>query len=1253
MKIYFSILAIFILVSSILFFTIPDSFSQSKANNLPTDSEQKFDIQFLDKINNKIELSQSRNTQGLDVSREISFHDVIILVDRFEKIDENKDPKILEQKNKFAQKLLKNNEFVQHIGGNDKRDKIIQELLDEKPKFIKKDVSRDNKQKLVSDLLEKHNVTEYYEAKSLSFVTARVPVQEILKVANYDFVHRIEDGDLKVISESDVSKQVIGVPNIPLSRDGTDVKVAVVDGGIRQYLDLNTMNSGHPDLPIGPVTSNGKIIDQIICDNISCSSAPLGQEDLYDDDASDDGIGHGTPVAGIIGGQGNVNSNFAGVASDSILLNVKFSDASASMVNALDWAVSNGADIINLSKVYVDPNATVNNGQCQDGFAETIGIIADEVVDQNVLLIKSAGNVGFNTSSNSIVTESITNPGCAYNSITVGAFDENGTIPTSDDILVQDSSRGPTKFTNPPPGTVFSEGRFKPEIVAPGGGITTTVTCDANSCNNYGSFDGTSAAAPHVSGAAAVLLEARPNYSALETKAALLIGATWNPNIEVVEDSSIDSLPSTFTASDFENLGIVNPNDPDYKTLNTWGFGSLNVAESVKLADFGNVPPGSVERILTNMINQGSSRTFTVSADANEQVKIILSWFHHPAGTISGTLTGIQISNLDFTVKRADNNLVVASSSSLNQNNEFVVFDAPITGDYVVEVNSPFVNPLFSNEEFVVASTHPIQFGSNGTTQLQAIINNDPSPDSAIIISANEGSTILLDGSASTGPSGFTFFWEEEPVSNQCNPLDLSNENNVIATVTITPQSEDCFAIIKLTVSDGQQPNDDHQAFFMVTNFDLPSAPTNLQATATSSSQINLSWTTPSSDGGLPIIGYKIERESPIGGGFEQIIENTSSTSTSYTDNDPNLLPNTEYNYKVAAINSLGAGIFSNPNHVMTEQLLADWLYKKSLIIDHLQVADDLTEFPLLISHTDSDLQSKAQSDGDDIIFTKSDGTTILPHEIEKWDNTTGELIAWVKTNLSGSVDTEIIMYYGNQQATNSEDPESVWNNNYKIVQHLHDDLDDRTLNNHDDGTNFSSNNIQGKIADAQSFDGTSYIDIPSFSWPVSQNQNGVTIEFWNHVASGDVSSNGFTFGVGEKSDWPYRMTAAVPWFDNKLYFDFGDTPNGGRLIKNEHTPYLDKWSHIVLTSTASGPDPKMEIYLDGQLAHSGSSASSPNFEMLGLSLGQLPGHSERYIGSIDEFRISNTVLSSDWIMTQYKNQDNPALFYDVGSEQS
>ncbi|TLX69748.1 MAG: fibronectin type III domain-containing protein, partial [Thaumarchaeota archaeon] len=85
--------------------------------------------------------------------------------------------------------------------------------------------------------------------------------------------------------------------------------------------------------------------------------------------------------------------------------------------------------------------------------------------------------------------------------------------------------------------------------------------------------------------------------------------------------------------------------------------------------------------------------------------------------------------------------------------------------------------------------------------------------------------------------------------------------------------------------------------------------PTGLAATTVSSSQINLSWTAPTDNGGSPLTGYKIER-SVSGGAFAVIVANTGSTATTFSNTG--LQSSTTYTYRVSAINGIGTSSPSN-----------------------------------------------------------------------------------------------------------------------------------------------------------------------------------------------------------------------------------------------------------------------------------------------------------------------------------------------------
>ena len=95
-----------------------------------------------------------------------------------------------------------------------------------------------------------------------------------------------------------------------------------------------------------------------------------------------------------------------------------------------------------------------------------------------------------------------------------------------------------------------------------------------------------------------------------------------------------------------------------------------------------------------------------------------------------------------------------------------------------------------------------------------------------------------------------------------------------------------------------------------------PDTPTGLTATANGQTQIDLSWTVPSDDGGAAISGYRIE-VSDSGSSWSDLVANTGSDSTSYTHTG--LDAGSTRHYRVSAINSAGTGPASNTDSATTD----------------------------------------------------------------------------------------------------------------------------------------------------------------------------------------------------------------------------------------------------------------------------------------------------------------------------------------------
>ena len=98
----------------------------------------------------------------------------------------------------------------------------------------------------------------------------------------------------------------------------------------------------------------------------------------------------------------------------------------------------------------------------------------------------------------------------------------------------------------------------------------------------------------------------------------------------------------------------------------------------------------------------------------------------------------------------------------------------------------------------------------------------------------------------------------------------------------------------------------------------VPQPPTGLNATAVSSSQMNLTWNAPTNNGGSPVTSYEIKR-STDGSTWSVLVKNTGTTDTTYSDTG--LSANTTYYYRVFTINDVGTSLRSNTASATTPLL--------------------------------------------------------------------------------------------------------------------------------------------------------------------------------------------------------------------------------------------------------------------------------------------------------------------------------------------
>ena len=106
------------------------------------------------------------------------------------------------------------------------------------------------------------------------------------------------------------------------------------------------------------------------------------------------------------------------------------------------------------------------------------------------------------------------------------------------------------------------------------------------------------------------------------------------------------------------------------------------------------------------------------------------------------------------------------------------------------------------------------------------------------------------------------------------------------------------------------------------TDATLPGVPRSLAAEADGTSQIDLSWQAPTTDGGAAITGYRIEVSENGGGTWQNLVPNTRSTRTTYSHTD--LAPASTRHYRVSAINRIGVSRASSIESATTDATVPD-----------------------------------------------------------------------------------------------------------------------------------------------------------------------------------------------------------------------------------------------------------------------------------------------------------------------------------------
>ena len=331
---------------------------------------------------------------------------------------------------------------------------------------------------------------------------------------------------------------------------------------------------------------------------------------------------------------------------------------------------------------------------------------------------------------------------------------------------------------------------------------------------------------------------------------------------------------------------------------------------------------------------------------------------------------------------------------------------------------------------------------------------------------------------------------------------------------------------------------------------------------------------------------------------------------------------------------------------------LSGWNYRKSITIDPTNVDSNLSNFPVYVPiANDHHLGANARSDGADVRFTASDGSTLLEAEMEDFSVASSVATGWFWVNV-GTIDSStgatFYMYYGNASETSPVASGDTWlDANYGAVWHMNDNgeatyqISDATGTTGNDGNLNGPTDTAGVVNRARNFSGVldNYIYCGNDS---SLHYTGdFTLDCWVNfdtfsggspimMCNEGYSTSGYLlFGHGATGKFAlvtYTAAGAVQ----------SDAPNSSLSTSAG-------WQHI--TAVHSGTS--AIFYVDGDLVstvvagtHVGPAASTGVCRLGRMSLVGSPTNKYYFDGQMDEARISGEARSAAWIKFQHRNMN-------------
>jgi serine protease AprX len=385
--------------------------------------------------------------------------------------------------------------------------------------------------------------------------------------------------------------------------DGTGVNIAIIDSGVDDGV--------HGSLPLARFVAGYNAITKTVQN-------------------PDDVLGHGTHVASIALGQAS-GAVSRGVAPGAGLIDVKVTDTptflSPALCDALETVYQNRS-LWNVGVI----NMSLTTSSSDTGI-EALNQLVDLAESMGIVVVAAAGNYG-------PANTGIGSPGAATRAITVAAVDTMNTAVRGDDQAAC--------FTNIGPRASDSDSdtmdELKPELAAPGAhvvsnqpicqGVTGILAARFNTPNGSIRRSGSSMAAPHVAGAAALILQARPGINPASLKALLIatatpIGVPSNPMVDPIwNDASGWGEINVFSA--LNAAGATDLTFPSHPANPGWLSPDISTAAPPKV--------GVPNFIIVKIRNKGSVQAVGARIHFGIHVYSVATPTFHDIGTLTVTI---------------------------------------------------------------------------------------------------------------------------------------------------------------------------------------------------------------------------------------------------------------------------------------------------------------------------------------------------------------------------------------------------------------------------------------------------------------------------------------------------------------------------------------------------------------------------------------------------------------------------------------